>query len=97
MKDLPSIYQNKIDHFIDNQQSLFRNKGLVNNSYNNLDLSDIDKVLNDRHRIFLPVVEIHKKDGTIIKQKLVSKANDVLILSDNSKIDIKDVDSINLI
>ena len=94
MNDLPKVYQNEINHKINNEQEIFvsSKKEMVNNK--NINLKDIDLILNDRNHISKAKVKITLKNGKTISKYLISRDNNNLIFMDNTKLPISDISDI---
>lgn len=93
LKDLPRVYQNKIDHDINNDQKSYASFSTNNNFLNNkrnISKKDIDNILLSRNHIYGVNVKIKTKDGEYIT-KIISRKDNHVITIDNKKIFIDDI------
>ena len=98
MNELPKVFQNKIDHDINNEQKTFVSFGDRNNYIGDtfISVKDIDNILNSKHHIIKSKVKIYL-DGKIINTNIVSRNNNYIITYDNQKIPISSVKKIEVI
>ena len=88
MSELPSVFQNKIDHDINTSQNVYHRNMNEDRSIN---LNDIFKGSNF---IYKKRVDIYLKDNKVLTKDIISKTDKYLITIDNEKIlidDIKDI------
>lgn len=98
MDKLPKVYQNPIDHSINNDQKTFVSflNGDRNSKSNNFEVSKIDKILNDAHHIIKSNVRIIT-DTEDVKCMIISRTNTHVITIDNKKIPISSIRDIKII
>ncbi len=96
MNDLPNVYQNHIDHNINNEQNYFVSFDKNKKINKSITIDDIDNLLNDRHHIFKPNVKI-TTNNDVINCKIVRRINNELLTMDNKKIDINLIRNIEII
>lgn len=102
MDKLPRVFQNPINHEINNVQRTYisfdkngSNK-VINNKSNISIIDKIDNILNDRHLIRKPNVLIVTDNGDV-NTRVVSRTRYDLITIDNKKIPINIVKDIKII
>lgn len=95
MKDLPSVFQNEINHKINNDQEVFNSSKDRNvKMKKNISIRDIDKLLNDRNHISKMNVKVFLKSGSVLNKQLISRDDNYAIFMDNTKILISDIEDI---
>lgn len=94
MKDLPRVYQNEIDHKINNDQEIFSSSDKNVSKIKNISTRDVDLLLNNRNHISKMKVKVYLKNGSVLDKYLISRDNSYVIFMDNTKILIKDISEI---
>lgn len=102
MDKLPRVFQNPINHEINNDQRTYISFGkngsnkVINNKSNISIIDKIDNILNDRHLIRKPNVLIVTDNGDV-NTRVVSRTRYDLITIDNKMIPINIVKDIKII
>ena len=96
MKELPKVFQNKIDKRINNNEQVFysKDKTDVNNKNNMIDDKDviqkINAIFSSPNYIYKANVEITLKDKVITK-RIIGRNKYYIITMDNDLIPISDI------
>lgn len=103
-KDLPKMYQNKIDKNFDNVQkvysSLYNHTSTINERSNKEDIKNIYSIEQKIHNIFKSPTYIYKADvvietdDEIINKRIIGKSKNNLITIDNEHIPISKIKDI---
>ncbi len=91
MKDLPKVFQNKIDKKINNNEEVFYGSGKNQIIDNNKTITQkINEIFSSPNYVYKANVEITLKDKKITK-RIIGRNKDNIITMDNLIIPIKDI------
>lgn len=99
MSDLPHVYQNKINHEINNDQKSFAsfiNDNKILEKVSGVSKKDIDDILLSRNHIYGVNVKIKTKDNEFIT-KIITRKENYVITIDNKKILISDITNLEVL